>query len=482
LSRHRGSWLARSALAATLHKKPFEEREVSKRYAFWRKPDGKAYRQQDAKHAPRGVLSRIGGLAFVNNAKEVSWDALSYDRFFIPIYSSIIILDPQNIELDADVTRDIVAQVLDAIISRDGPKAPIDPSAFLRLVDAYAAKHFRRPKSEYVFVASLSIKDFPSRPFRFLGSQITPLTSRRKYPYPESPSATSFGWPIEQHVNATEYTHIAVHVESITHAEAGSHALNTLDTLTGLWNLLLSHRQWHLLPGVRQSPILGVIHYGPIHTLHQPNGDPVGDFCWYNSSYKTDSKLYCPKNGWASTKRKFGHITKRLLSLEYHQPLLRLLGRYGAALNTNDSGVAFLQLWSVIEHITDTVGARYEETSKRASWIYDDHEIGQDMMEAMRRNRNVYVHSAKEDRQADQMALLLKSIVDDHLLRLVFNQFGVASIDEYAQIISLSSDLTVLQNRMRHTRLGLRAARRKHASVQNPETTRLPSIIYQRGK
>jgi hypothetical protein len=104
-----------------------------------------------------------------------------------------------------------------------------------------------------------------------------------------------------------------------------------------------------------------------------------------------------------------------------------------------------------LEKITNTVGGKYDETIKRAIWIYSRSSRGlaKDMLESLRNQRNRYVHSGTSTMESDQVAYLVKSFVDPHLLRLLSNPLGVKSLEEYGEYLALPTDVSALQQQRR---------------------------------
>jgi hypothetical protein len=145
----------------------------------------------------------------------------------------------------------------------------------------------------------------------------------------------------------------------------------------------------------------------------------------------------------------------RMRDLPYAPELRQLLVRY-AALSKTDPDVAFLQLWSMLEKITGTIGARYDETLRRATWIFPDGDFSSDVLRFLRNYRNQYVHSAQSSDDRDQVAQLMKSFVESHLLGLLHNDFHVQSLQEYAACLSLPTRLEDLKRRRGHLSRAIR--------------------------
>ena len=81
--------------------------------------------------------------------------------------------------------------------------------------------------------------------------------------------------------------------------------------------------------------------------------------------------------------------------------------------------------------------------------------------DSLRHRRNRYVHAGCEGQEADQIAYLLKSVVDPHLLRLILNPFKVHNLEEYGQFLALPTDEGTLQLQRRKLGRALQAIRKR---------------------
>ena len=129
----------------------------------------------------------------------------------------------------------------------------------------------------------------------------------------------------------------------------------------------------------------------------------------------------------------------------YKHDLIRLIERYAVALDQVNLDVAFLMLWSLLEKITDTVGANYDATIQRAIAMHTDRSSSEQLLNQMRNRRNQFVHSARSTEERDQFCFTLKSYVDDHVLALICNKVGVNSIAEYGQFLGLPTGVDKLK-------------------------------------
>jgi hypothetical protein len=91
--------------------------------------------------------------------------------------------------------------------------------------------------------------------------------------------------------------------------------------------------------------------------------------------------------------------------------------------------------------------------------MYRDDQIAKGLLESLRCRRNQLVHSARSAEERDQIAYLVKSFVDPHLLSLIRNDFDVQSLQEYGEFLGLPRDVAILEKRQRHLKQALRMAR-----------------------
>ena len=258
------------------------------------------------------------------------------------------------------------------------------------------------------------------------------------------------GSVFSKHIKTSKYQLVKVSTEGRSKYDATERALNSLNLLRGLWSLITTYDSWTIRGGSTTRKPLGVIHTGPIHTLHFLNGSSVDDnLFWYDPDFTEDQSIYQPAKGWKEIEKKRRLAMRQLATLEYKNDLEALLVRYAGALDQPNTDIAFLQMWSMLEKITDTIGAKYDETIERTLWPFtsQDRFVFRNMLESLRYRRNQYVHSGKGDQESDQVAYMIKSFVDPHLFILITNQLNVHSLEEYGMFLALPTDAAVLEER-----------------------------------
>ncbi|HUW82030.1 MAG TPA: hypothetical protein VMZ31_04430 [Phycisphaerae bacterium] len=435
---------------------------MSKRYVFWRTPAGRPYRGGDEKHAPLELLADIGTSATINKEGKPTWEAFGFHRLETAIRARFVVLSPNGVELNETDSWAIIWSAIRSVVQKSGGQSPIRLRAFIEKANASAASHFRTRPKEYVLVTSLSVKSFPATRLKVKNCEIVPLKRRgRRYPYPGVLRLQSRRTAFGRHVDTTEYQFVRVRTAERTIHEAAQRALEALDLLRGLWTLLATYGTWGMHWGSPEQKPLGVIHIGPVHTLHFPDGRLVGNTYWYQPHFAEDRKLFEPKKGWADIERYRRWATRRLHRLPFQQDIEDLIIRYVNALDHANLDVAFLQMWSILEKLTNTVGANYDETIRRAVWRFTDRRLAGEMLESLRLRRNQYVHAAKSPEDREQITYMVKDLVDPHLHDLIRNDFRVESLEEYAACLALPTDIKTLEKRQQQMRRAARMLKRQ---------------------
>jgi len=180
--------------------------------------------------------------------------------------------------------------------------------------------------------------------------------------------------------------------------------------------------------------------------------------CTGEPDYAEDLPLFKHADKWPKIEGNRRWAVRLVKGLPYRADLESLLLRYISALDQPNPEAALLQLWGILEKLTHTVGAKYDETIKRAVWIFsgEDRLLAKDLLEAVRCRRNQYVHASRTGPDSDQVTYLVKSFVDPHLIRLIRNDFSIKSLDQYGEFLSLPTETAVLRDRMIWLRRALR--------------------------
>ena len=134
-----------------------------------------------------------------------------------------------------------------------------------------------------------------------------------------------------------------VHVTARDELSAGETALERLDAIRAIWNLFFNRGMRRISLGAWNAPHNSLL-LGRLHTLHHPNGKPVGDMYWWEPFRVKDPS---PKDVTADYQelKKFETLFRHgLRSAPFKAALLDVLVRYVRALDEHDPASAFLKL------------------------------------------------------------------------------------------------------------------------------------------
>jgi hypothetical protein len=438
------------------------------RYVYFRDSAGRPYRGNDGRHSPVNLLTDMGKCSVVQDGGRIGWQ--DWPDNFKPLLSFFVVLDRDAVELNDHDTEQIVWRALEDV-ARRAPGKPLKPSDVLQAGDKRAAEFYEQPSRRFVLVASLSIKSFPTTKVLVRGRAITPLRSRKpRYPLPTVLRSAMHRNTYAEHLRTTRYPLVRVETEGRTVFEAVGLALDNLSLLRAIWSFAATLGQESAWSWATKRHPIGIIHTGPIYTLHLPGGGAANEESfWYDPAYTVDQPLFSPEDrlhrnsdsGWPRIEKNRRWAMARIARLPYRADFEQLMLRYIAALDEPNPNDAFLQLWGILEKITNTVEMRYDETIRRASWVFAkaDRPSMKEVVESLRHHRNRYVHSGSAGEVTKEIPHRIKAIVDPHLVRLLNNTFQVASLQDYGEFLAYPTEVEKLEKMRRTVGRALRAAR-----------------------
>jgi hypothetical protein len=438
------------------------------RYAFWRGPDGNLNKKDPDKYCPTELLAECGRETKVNQDNSVSWTP-HFDQIAVGLRLAFAIFIKDEPLNDHDAWTIAKNSLVNACRSAGGG-APIDNARFLEIADTLAHEFARRPLRKYTLVATLSIKTLPRKSIHINGCTIRPLSSRGKFKAPQVLVGLSQESLFRRHLEKSSYARVKVETTGRSENESALKAIDSLNLLRAYWTFPTVFRRWthHFGPG-QLAKALAVVHLGPFQTLHFPSGECVADSFWRDTDPQEDQNLFSPPVPWSELDNLRRRAMRRSVLLPYRRSMEHLLLRYIAALDQRDHDVSFLQMWTLLEYITGTIGGKYDETIERAVCFVTPRGLGRQLLQCVRIQRNRYVHAAHSTIEPDQAAHLLKMFLELHLNILQWNAYRIASLDEYAKILALPCDIATLQTQKKRLSIAIRlhaAAVRKRTKAE----------------
>lgn len=413
------------------------------RHAYWRRSDNTIYRPNDNKHAPTRLLNLIGTEASVDSTGRISWQGRDLLDWELAIQSSIVVLQPDESELNEADSNLLISKAIQEIIIKDKGGKPVDAPRLLDLVNKRAKELYNRPKTSRLLVTSLSVEKcnvFPIDVFGF------PIENANRADYPYHPPLVQNKSFVTKHVRESRYHVVSIETSETTVFQAFDRGMTALNCLRGVWSLIATYCESVLSSSVvPKRKWIGKIHVGPIHGLYDAAGTLTGDNYWCDMNYVEDAPLFAPRMGWDELQKSCLTFFEKIETSPFKQELIELFARYAIALDQTNLHVAFLMLWSLLEKITDTVGKSYDDTIERAIWPFSEQISSKQLLNQLRLCRNQFVHSAETSNASDRLCYVTRYFVDHHFVALLYNYYAVNSLKEYGEFLALPHDLKRLE-------------------------------------
>jgi hypothetical protein len=209
------------------------------------------------------------------------------------------------------------------------------------------------------------------------------------------------------------YTFVRVSVRAKSEIEAVESALNGLNLLRGIWNFYLNYPQARRISAGQRNPVNKIV-LGPIHSLHKPNGKLAVDYNWYEPDY-VGPLMSVRLDRYLDAMRTFERDVRRYLAKSrYRADLEDSIRRYERILDSRDWNNAFVQLWGLLEHLTDTTRTENRVTCKRAKFLYpkEERSLHKEVLDHLAHHRNRAVHAGYVSEDAETLLYQLKRYVE----------------------------------------------------------------------
>ena len=329
-------------------------------YVFFRDTTGKLANRERGKHVPTHLLAEMGKCSILRKDGTIAWRGWGVKD--IALFSSFVIRYPDGGELNYHDTERLIWKAL-ADAAKIAVGKPLNANEVLAAADSHAAAFFRQKPKNQILVAGLSITAFPAKKIRIRGCEITPLARRgQRFPLPQVLQSAQHRNHFANHLKNSGYRLVKVACSGRTMHETVGNTLDGLNLLRALWSVGATLGRERILPVHGPRRPIGVIHTGAVYTLHNSDGSAADDnVYWFDPDYIRDQELIKDDDKWKEVEKDRRWAMRKIASLPYKRDFEDILLRYIAALDQANPNVAFLQLWSILEKITDTVA---QDTTK----------------------------------------------------------------------------------------------------------------------
>jgi len=366
----------------------------------------------------------------------------AYDEFLSAIESYI------NLHPEIPVSQRF--QLLSSAVWTAAKAGKLDAKNLLDFVKTEESQYLSQPKENYEFVSSLSVKYFKEMsrsnlkpPIRFAGK------IPKKYDF--TPILKPFDY-IGVNEIPKNYTFFRIPVKARNPYEAYRLGIDSIDLLRAIWNWYFKPTEYIFNSDQSRKP-LNFITLGPFHTILKPDGKLFADF-WYETEFQ-ESALDISKD-WEKLNLYERRTRRHFAKHPYKTDIENALRRMTQALDHKDKDVSFLKLWQVLEKLTATNNANYDQLIKRVSFLYEDVELTKGVLNHLRLHRNSSVHDGKGHERIEKYLYQLKRYVQRVLSFHINNPFKVNKLSDAVAFLDLPTDSTILTDRFKQIKKALK--------------------------
>ena len=385
---------------------------------------------------PEIVASRF------DDIKQVKDDKVSFTGFGYELYHSML---ESMLDYDSKIPFFTQRGLQRKAIKIAASKGTITHKTMLRFINKEERDYLAQDKNDFVLLSHVTIRNNIILP-RFVidGSVI------------------SFSRSIPKHFNKDHYDHpkhtrtyywtdlpknsqcVRIRVSARDEHEAVNLAIQRFDFLRAIMNLKLNS-------GYRQSsgpskPV-NVVLFGPLHSLHEPDGSMGSYRFWYQPGYYAKDTLNL-SNKSEKLLKFIGHVRNKIKSHNYSTYIKDVLQRYVQALDYPDYNTSLINLWGVLEALTITKRENYEVCVRRTAALWAEKEFHLQVLKHLKSYRNNYIHSGESYDDVELYLYQLKGYVDNLLLFHINNHFDLKDFTHAREFMdSVSRDVKYMKHK-----------------------------------
>jgi hypothetical protein len=327
-------------------------------------------------------------------------------------------------------------------------KGEITSAGLLKEISKFEKKYLRQRPQKFVLVSTLSINRYCKlKRIHINGATITFHSALQK----------QFAKEIENKIKKPasytiigeypkDYIFLKTSVKAKSYSQAFNIAIDSIDIFRGIWNLFYNRGQFRISSG-RRDPVNNIV-FGPLHTIHFPNGKLASEIWLYETGYLGPLKTFDMKIKLDNLYKFQSNVRKLLNKNKLKNQIEAALKKYAQALDIRDWESSYLKLWGLLEYLTNTnENESHKETVKRTSFFFQEREYAKQVLNHLRDHRNRSVHTGGSNQNIETLLYQLKNFVEVVLEFQIANRFNFASREELTQFMNLSEDVAELKRR-----------------------------------
>lgn len=372
-------------------------------------------------------------------------------ELYLPVLVSAARFDPLVPEAERlAIVRQSVATVLaepDAGSSRLGAE-----------MSRWQSKYMGKAEEQMTLVTSISL-GHQSKIHRRTRSSISVLLSQAL------PKAFSSIWLNEKSQlhgvaeHPESYTKVRIVVSARSAREVAERGFLTLDYLRGIWNFALGFRRYKLtLVGVASRPFNAIL-LGPQFSVHKKEGDLAEEGLGVVGGFREVAPVARDREiaamlSWEK------NIERRLRSIPYRKEVEDAFIRYARSLDEVDHSSCLLEVWGLIENLTDTLRAKYDITMKRVASLFPDPQPHLSVLQHLREHRNGIAHAGRQTEFGEMLVSQAKYYVEELFDFHLMQGRNFSSLAEAGEFLDLPSSIVLLGRQIELRKLAWNHRRR----------------------
>jgi len=347
------------------------------------------------------------------------------------------------VKLNPLVTQEDKHIIVWSAMHNAGKKGALSSDSVIEEIRTLEKEYLSKREQKFILVSTLSINPkrhkLPNLQIDRNRITFSPKTAKKFIKHIMESQSTQ--WLPHKNKIPNNYTWAMVTVSAKSIHHAAQKALRALNLFRGELNYSINYGQRHFSSGGTPK-VINKILYGPIHTLHKPDGELVDDIYWQEeenfelvNTYRDNTAGYFDK-----IMNSISGFRKQLSKSKIKDILENAILLYNAALDSYSFDTAFIKLWATLELLTGTGRAGYDITVKRTAFIFKDVEAIKAHLNILRDCRNNIVHKGYMEGQKEILLYDLKLYVEWLIDFLLWNVKDLKDFGEIKQLLDSCPD------------------------------------------
>lgn len=368
-------------------------------------------------------------------------------REVVSVLQHSLDFDPSIYELDA-------LQLIETTVLPEQMNLPVTRKALLAQLNRAEAELLRTPLQSFTVHCRLSVRwNEALRAERIAGSSVRfPRTAAR---FDQLQVAQAHDALERQ---PPDYLSALIQVRSRSRFSALDLGVRAIDEVRALWNYSMNRRVWDRVGPSDRTPV-NVVRLGAVQTLHDRSGTPALETFMHDPN-ATLSPPVSLASKWSRVLHETKVLKRHLRQHPYGSQLREALVRYSRALDSNDYDVSFVQLWGLLEYLTD-FGGKHETAVKRIVALHhpEQHPFERIVLHHLRAYRNRIAHDGESSFLGRARVFQVKRYVERAMAFHLGMGSRLRTLQDAAAFLDLPADSRTLRRQLRAMQFALQFRR-----------------------